>query len=194
MPGLIGKKIGMTRIVDEAGRMIPVTVVQCEPGKVIQIKTMDKDGYEAIVVGAMPLSRPTKNRKYRFVRDFRVSDIASYEVGQDLGVELTQEGVTVKLTSTSKGKGFQGVIKRHNFSRGPETHGSNHHRRPGSIGACAMPGRVHKGKKLPGHMGDMQVSIKNVPVVLVDTEKSLIAVKGPVPGPINSMIKVTLES
>jgi len=183
MPGLLGKKIGMTRIIQDDGRVISLTVVQCQPNKVVQVKTTDKDGYPALVLGFEPLKKPTKNRKYRHFKEFRNADgDDSLKIGDDITVGIFSEGDRARMTSTSKGKGFQGVIKRHNFSRGPETHGSHHHREPGSIGACSKPGKVWKGKKLPGQMGNAQVTLKNIEIVYVDTEKNLLGIKGAVPG------------
>lgn len=187
MPGLLGKKIGMTQIINDDGRVIPVTVLQCEPNTVVQVKTEDKDGYPALVLGYDELKKPSKNRKYRHLREFRFEG-DSLKTGDAVKVDIFEAGDTVKMTATAKGKGFQGVIKRHNFSRGPETHGSHHHREPGSIGACTRPGRVHKGKKMPGRMGGQSVTLSKVEVVYVDTEKNLVAVKGPVAGAKNGLV------
>ncbi len=197
MPGILGKKIGMTRIFTEEGRSVAVTVLECQPSTIIQVKTAEKDGYNAIVVGFDAYKRPSKNKKYKTVKEFRVDSTETYAIGDSVSVEsLCKEGdiKSVKLTGNARGFGFQGVIKRYNFSRGPETHGSHHHREPGSIGACAMPGRVAKGKKLPGRMGNQQVTKRNVPVVVVDKQKHLIAVKGSVPGAFNSVIQLFVEA
>jgi large subunit ribosomal protein L3 len=190
MPGILGKKIGMTQILED-GKMIPLTVVECQPNTIVQVKTQDKDGYNAIVLGFSELKNPKRNKKYYFKREFRVENPEEFKVGDKVTVDNFQEVEAVTFTSSSKGKGFQGVIRRHNFSRGPETHGSRHHREPGSVGACAMPGRVVKGKKLPGRMGNKTVTRKNVPVVYLDSEKNLIGLKGPIPGGKNNLVVIS---
>ena len=181
----------MTRIFSEDGASVPLTVIECEPNTVTQVKTVEKDGYNAIVLGFGERKNPTKNKKFYFKREFRVENVEDFKVGDKITVEALQDIEKVNFTASSKGKGFQGVIKRHNFSRGPETHGSHHHRKPGSIGACAMPGRVAKGKKLPGRTGNKTVSYKNVPVAYLDTEKNLIGLKGPVPGAKNNLVAIS---
>lgn len=185
MSGIIGKKVGMTRLIQDDGRVIPVTVVECEPNEVLQVKTTEKDGYPAIVLGFSKLKKAKKTKKFYHQKEFRVAEdqLESYKKGDQVTLDKLVEEEIVKITSISKGKGFQGVIRRHNFSRGPETHGSHHHRRPGSIGACAKPGRVAKGKKLPGQMGGKQVSINKVKISHIDPSKNLICLKGAVPGP-----------
>lgn len=190
MPGLIGTKIGMTRIINQDdGRVIPLTVIQCQPNVVVQVKTVEKDGYPALVLGANALKKPSKNRTYRHLREFRIPEgMDPLKPGDQLGVDLFEVGDRVRMTSTSKGKGFQGVIKRHNFARGPETHGSHHHREPGSIGACARPGRVHKGKKMPGRMGTDTITLKDVEIVFVNKDENILAVRGPVAGSKGSRI------
>ena len=190
MSGILGKKIGMTRLVQDDGRVIPVTVVQCEPSEVAQVKTADKDGYPAIVLGFSKLRKPTKTKKFRTLKEFKIKEDEqeNYKKGDQVTLEALQETEEVKITAVSKGKGFQGVIKRHNFSRGPESHGSHHHREPGSIGACAKPGRVHKGKKLPGRMGNAKVTLKKVKVAHVDTKNHTIALRGAIPGPNGGLV------
>lgn len=189
MPGIIGTKIGMTRIINQDdGRVIPLTVIKCDPNSVVQVKTTEKDGYPAVVLGFDALKKPSKNRKYRHLREFRIEEDASLKTGDDVKVDIFEAGERVKMTSVSKGKGFQGVIKRHNFSRGPETHGSHHHREPGSIGACARPARVNKGKKMPGRMGGDTKTLKSVEIVYLDAAKNLIGVKGPVSGGNGSIV------
>ena len=185
----------MTRLFQDDGRVIPVTVVQCEPNEITQVKTVEKDGYPAIVLGFLKLKKPTKTRKFRFQREFKVleKELENYKKGENVTLEKLQEVEAVKVSSTSKGKGFQGVIKRHNFGRGPETHGSHHHREPGSIGTRAKPGRVHKGKKLPGRMGGEKVTISKVKVVKIDMENNLICLKGAVPGPNGALISITVQ-
>jgi large subunit ribosomal protein L3 len=191
MPGILGKKIGMTRIFSEDGASVPLTVIECAPNTVTQVKTEEKDGYNAIVLGFGERKNPTKNKKFYFKREFRIENAEDFKVGDKVTVEALAEIEKVELCATSKGKGFQGVIKRHNFSRGPETHGSHHHRAPGSIGACAMPGRVAKGKKLPGRTGFQRVTRKNVPVAYLDAEKNLIGLKGAVPGGKNNLVAIS---
>ncbi len=181
----------MTRIFGDNGQAIPLTVVECSPNEIVQIKTAEKDGYTAIVVGFDAVKRPTKNKKYYHSREFKVENPEDYKIGDKITVETLQEVEAVDFCATSKGKGFQGVIKRHNFSRGPETHGSRHHREPGSIGACAMPGRVARGKKLPGRMGTDKVTRKNVPVAYLDLEKNLVGLKGPIPGGRNNLVAIS---
>lgn len=195
MPGIIGKKIGMTRLFQDDGRVIPVTVLECTPNEVTQVKTVEKDGYPALVLGFSKLKKPTKTRKFRRLREFRIKeeDVANYKVGDEVSLEGLKEVETVEITAITKGKGFQGVIKRYNFSRGPESHGSHHHREPGSVGACAKPGRVHKGKKLPGRMGCAQQTRKNVKVQMVDTAKNIICIKGAVPGPNGGIVTIRLN-
>lgn len=188
MLGILGKKLGMTRILQDDGRVIPVTVVHCEPNEISQVKTTEKDGYPAIVLGFSKLEKPKKTKRYRFLREVHVDEEENYKKGDAISLEKFKDIETVIVTGTSKGKGFQGVIKRHNFSRGPETHGSHHHREPGSIGACAKPARVHKGKKMPGHMGNERITLQKVKVVNLDTKNNLIALKGSLPGPNKGLI------
>ena len=194
MSGIIGKKVGMTRLIQDDGRVIPVTAVLCEPSEVTQVKTVEKDGYPAIVLGFSKLKKPTKTKKFKVVKEFKIAEdeVENYKKGDLISLEKLEEVEVVKITSISKGKGFQGVIKRHNFSRGPETHGSHHHREPGSIGACTKPGRVAKGKKLPGRMGGKQVSVKNVKVAHLDARNHIIALKGAVPGPNGGLVIIKL--
>lgn len=195
MKGIIGKKVGMTQIFDEAGIVIPVTVIEVEPNVVTQVKTTEKDGYAAIQVGYETIKEKLSNKPLkghfekagtapkRKSKEFRLDNVADYTVGQELTVETFESGSKVDITGTSKGKGFQGAIKRHGQSRGPMTHGSRYHRRPGSMGASAYPGKVFKGKKLPGQMGNVQVTVQNLEVVQVIADKNIILVKGAVPGP-----------
>ncbi len=197
MTGILGKKIGMTRLIQDDGRVIPITVVHCEPNEVSQVKTVEKDGYPAIVLGFSKLKKPTKTKQFRFLKEFRITEeeVANYKAGDQVTVIKFQENEVemVKITATSKGKGFQGVIKRHNFHRGPESHGSHHHREPGSVGACAKPGRVHKGKKLPGHMGSARVTLGKVKVAYINPEKNLIGLKGAVPGPNGGLVEISIK-
>jgi len=193
MAGILGTKLGMTRIFQDDGRVIPVTVIKCEPNEITQIKTVDKDGYPAIVLGFSKLKKPTKTKKFRHVKEFRIEDAEteSYNKGDQVTLESFLETENVRVCAVSKGKGFQGVIKRHNFSRGPESHGSGHHREPGSIGACAKPGRVAKGKKLPGRMGGGRVTLSRVKVARLDSENNIICLKGAVPGPNGTLVTIT---
>ncbi|MBI5152229.1 50S ribosomal protein L3 [Candidatus Peregrinibacteria bacterium] len=190
MAGILGKKIGMTRLIQDDGRVIPITVVQCTPNTVDQIKTVEKDGYPAIVLGFDALKKPTKTVRYRHLREFKTDakDLEKYKKGDAVTLEILKDVKEVTITGTSKGKGFQGVIKRYGFTRGPMSHGSHQHREPGSIGTRAKPGRVIKGKRMPGHMGLDTVTIKKVKVIHVDPEKNLLALKGAVPGSKNGLV------
>ncbi|OIP81643.1 50S ribosomal protein L3 [Candidatus Peregrinibacteria bacterium CG22_combo_CG10-13_8_21_14_all_44_10] len=188
MPGILGRKIGMTRIIQDDGRVIPLTIVECEPNEVVQVKTTEKDGYPAVVLGFSKLSRPTKNRKFYHLKEFRVAEENAPKQGDVLNISMFEENEGVKVTSTSKGKGTQGTIKRHNFSRGPMSHGSHHKREPGSVGTCAKPGRIHKGKKMAGRMGNEQVTVKNTQVVYINADKNIIGIKGPIPGAKNNLV------
>lgn len=181
----------MTRVIQDDGRVIPITVLECEPNVVTQVKTPEKDGYPAIVLGFSALKKPTKTKKFSHVKEFRtLEEVAEMKKGDTITVEIFSEGDAVRITGTSKGKGFQGVIKRHNFSRGPMSHGSHHKREPGSVGACARPGRIQRGKKLPGRMGSDTVTISSTSIIYLDKKKHLIGVKGAVPGASNSLITI----
>lgn len=192
MIGILGKKIGMTRIFDDSGNAVAVTIIECQANKVMRVKTQEKDGYSAVVLGTAPMNKPRKTKSMYCVKEFKVEEI---QHKQDDKVDLSAfaEAAKVKVTAKSKGKGFQGGIKRHNFARGPETHGSHHHREIGSIGACAKPGRVHKGKKMPGRMGHGQITLRKVKVISVDPKNNTIALKGAIPGPNGGFIRIELE-
>lgn len=190
MPGIIGKKLGMSQIVQDDGCVIPATFIHCKPNTIVQVKTESSDGYPAIVLGFDAYKNPSKNKKFKTMKEFRIESPDEYKKGQEIDLSQLKEIENVTITSISKGKGYQGVVKRHGFSRGPETHGSHHHREPGSIGMCAKPGRVMKGKKLPGHMGVQKVTLLNRSVVKLVPEKELIAVKGPVPGARNGYVYI----
>ena len=201
MNGLLGKKVGMTQIFTEQGEVIPVTVVEAGPVVVTQIKTTEKDGYTAIQVGfedakEKALNKPQKghlaaaNTLKKHLKEFRVDSVDGYTVGQEIKADLFAAGELIDVTGISKGKGFQGPIKRHGQSRGPETHGSRYHRRPGSMGACSYPGRVFKNKKLAGHMGSVKVTVQNLEVVRVDADKNFILVKGAIPGAKGSVVTI----
>jgi len=202
MLGLIGKKIGMTRIFDEHGVMIPVTVIQAGPCRITQIKTVDKDGYNALQLGysqrkekntAKPvIGHLSKVKDYlpRVLREFRVDDVSGYELGQELDVGIFTEGEGVDVSGTTKGRGFQGVVKRHGFSGGDEAHGCDSQRVPGSIGASADPSRVLKNKKMPGQHGNKNHKALNLQVARVDAERNYLFVRGAVPGPNTALVTV----
>lgn len=192
---IIGKKIGMTQIFDENGKVVPVTVVEAGPCVVVQKKTSDNDGYEAIQVGFDEIREKLANkpRKGHFakagttlrrtLKEFRLDDISQYEVGQEIKADVFEAGDKVDVSAVSKGKGFQGVIKRWNQQRGPMTHGSKFHRAPGSMGASSDPSKTFKNKRMPGHMGSVNTTVINLEVVKVIAEKNLILIKGGIPGP-----------
>ncbi len=199
--GLIGKKLGMTNIFSEDGRFVPVTVIQAGPCPIIQKKDANQDGYSAIQIGFDPLpghkiNKPSRGHQakagkgyFRKLLEFSPENIEEYELGQELSAELFQVGEKIKLTGTSKGKGFAGVMKRWNFRGMPRTHGTHKvHRSPGAIGQASDPARVFKGKKMPGRMGNKKVSYKNVEVISVRTSDNVILVKGQVPGPKNGIV------
>lgn len=199
--GILGKKVGMTQLFTEDGLVIPVTVVEAGPCTVVQKKTVETDGYNAIQVGFGDkrenlLNKPEKGhlakagvKTARYIREFRLEDASTYEVGQAITADVFAEGEFVDVVGTSKGKGFAGGIKRHGFHRGPMAHGSKYHRRPGSLGAKG-PARVFKGRRLPGRMGGVRVTVQNLQIVKVDAERNLLVVKGAIPGPKNSLVVV----
>lgn len=194
MKGLLGKKVGMTQVFAEDGTLVPVTVIEVEPSVIVQMKTVETDGYNAIQVGhgqvkEKHLNKPLKGHFEKagvsikkHLQEFRLDTVDGYEIGQEIAADLFETGAKVDVVGVSKGKGFQGVIKRHNQSRGPMSHGSHYHRRPGSMGNASSAGRVFKGKKLPGHMGHVRVTVQNLEVVRVDTENKMLLLKGAVPG------------
>ncbi|MRI81026.1 50S ribosomal protein L3 [Fundicoccus ignavus] len=200
--GILGTKVGMTQFFTENGELIPVTVIQAPANVVLQVKTNETDGYEAVQVGYQDLREVLSNKPAkghvakanatpkRFIREFRDVELGEYEVGQEITVETFAVGDIVDVTGTSKGKGFQGAIKRHGQSRGPESHGSRYHRRVGSMGMASDPSKVFKGKKLPGQTGGERVTIQNLEVVSVDTENNVILIKGNVPGSKKSLVEV----
>lgn len=201
MKGILGRKIGMTQIFTEAGEVVPVTVVEAGPVVVTQVKTIENDGYNAVQVGFVDakeksLNKPQKghlaaaNVLKKHLKEFRVESVDAYTVGQEIKADVFVAGEMIDVTGISKGKGFQGPIKRHGQSRGPESHGSRYHRRPGSMGACSYPGRVFKNKKLAGHMGSVKVTVQNLEVVRVDAEKNFILVKGAIPGAKGSVVTI----
>ncbi len=198
--GLLGKKLGMTQIFDETGQVIPVTVLEVGPCVVTQIKSMERDGYEALQIGfgeRKRLSSPQRGHlkasgaSSRVLREVKTDSVADYNVGQVLDCTVFDEGEMVDVSGTSKGKGFAGVMKRHNFRGGPKTHGqSDRHRAPGSIGASATPSRVVKGLKMAGHMGNKRVTVQNLTVVRVDQDRNVVLVRGSVPGASGEVILV----
>ncbi len=205
MKGMIGKKVGMTQIFDDQGAVVPVTVIQAGPCYVTQIRNRERDGYVSVQLG-FGESKPTRLTKgqlghlqksdlpaLRHLREFRLSENAglAVEEGQEIKVDIFEQGELVDVIGTSKGRGHAGTIKRHGFARGPKTHGqSDRMRSPGSIGMCATPGRTLKGKKMAGRMGNDRVTVQNLPLVVVDAEKNLLAVKGSVPGAKGSIVMI----
>jgi large subunit ribosomal protein L3 len=199
---ILTTKVGMTQIFNEDGVLTPVTVLQAGPCVVTQVKTVENDGYAAVQVGFGDIREKLVNKPMkghfakagvapkRFVREFRLEDAESYAVGQEIKADVFAAGDKVDATAKSKGKGFQGAIKRHGQSRGPMAHGSKYHRHAGSNGSATTPGRVFKGKKMPGHMGAVRITVQNLEVVRVDAEQNLILVKGAVPGPKKSLVMI----
>ena len=201
MTALLGIKLGMTRVFDEQGRSIPVTAIQAGPCVVTQVKTKEKDSYDAVQIGFGVEKHPNKPEAGhtkalpatpKHLREFRVEDTSAFSVGQTLDCSTLEAGALLTLCGTSKGKGFAGVIKKHNFHRGPETHGSDHHRAPGSIGSM-FPQHVLKGKKIPGKMGHEQVTVRKVKLVDVEAAQNLIFVKGPVPGVRGALVEISVS-
>ena len=202
-PGIIGKKIGMSQVFQEDGKVEAVTAVEAGPCCVVQVKTEDREGYNAVQLGfgeAKRVNSPQKGHlkelgKYRYLREFRVDDIDELSVGDKVDVSMLEAGDLVDVTGISKSKGFAGVVKRHHFAGGPKTHGqSDRHRAPGSIGATTTPGRVFKGTRMAGRMGADQVTALNLEVVKADTERNLLLVKGAVPGSKNGLLLIRKSS
>ena len=197
---ILAKKVGMTQIFNEAGELVPVTVLQAGPCVVTQVKTIENDGYEAVQVGFEDIREKLVNKPVkgmfdkagvsykRYVREFKLE--GEYSVKDEIKVDVFEAGDKIDATAIAKGKGFQGAIKRHGQSRGPMGHGSKYHRHAGSNGSCSTPSRVFKGKKMPGHMGGKKVTTQNLEVVRVDAEKNLLLVKGAVPGPKKSLVTI----
>ena len=200
---ILGKKLGMTRFFLDEGKCVPVTLIKAGPCVVIQKKTLEKDGYDAIQVGFLEqkkkrIKKPLQGhfekageKYYRCLREFRVKDSSEFELGQEIKSDIFNIGEFVKISGNSKGRGFSGVMKRWGFSGGRKTHGSRSHRVPGSIGQTATPGRVYKGKKLPGRMGCQKTTIKNLRILDIRPEIDLIAIKGSLPGGTNNIIEIT---
>ena len=199
---ILATKVGMTQIFDENGVLVPVTVLQAGPCVVTQVKTADNDGYSAIQVGfgekkENRVNKPMKGQFAkagvsckRYLKEFRFEDAETYTLGQEIKADIFGAGDKIYATATSKGKGFQGAIKRHGQSRGPMAHGSKYHRHAGSNGACSDPSKVFKGKRMPGQMGGKKITVQNLEIVKVDVENNLLLVKGAVPGPKKSMVTI----
>ena len=200
--GLLGKKIGMTSVFSSVGEMIPVTVLEVGPCVVTQVKTDENDGYTAVQLGFDEISGEKLNKPlaghvkkasekgFRVLREFRTAGDDELELGSEVNVSMFQVGEKINISGISKGRGFQGTIKRHGFARGPETHGSRNHRKPGSIGNSAWPGKVVKGKRLPGHMGVDRKTIKNLTIVDIKADQNIILVKGAIPGPKTGVVEI----
>ena len=200
--GVIGEKLGMTQVYDEQGLCIPVTVIKVDPLTVTQVKTVETDGYNAIQVGVVPAKEKhltkaqighfKKNNleNFRHLQEFRVDNPADYQVGQKIDLSVLNEISKVDVSGKSIGKGFQGTVKRHNFSRGPMGHGSKNHREPGSIGAGTAPGRIYKGKRMAGNMGNEKVTVSKLSIVKIVSDKNLLLVKGSVPGPEGKLVTI----
>ena len=201
---ILGRKLGMTQVWDEDDNVVPVTVIQAGPCTISQVKTKATDGYEAVQIGFGEIKPKRVNKPLaghfkakgvepmRYLREVRVEDASEYKTGDQVTVEIFADSKAVDVTGTSKGKGFQGTIKRWNFHRGPMTHGSRNQRKPGSIGQCAYPARVRKGLHMAGHMGNERVTVKNLKLVRVDAEQNLLLVKGAVPGGKNALVQVRM--
>lgn len=205
MKGILGKKVGMTQVIQDDGVIVPVTVVEAGPCYVTQVRTPECDGYAAVQLGFGVAKRKhlTQGQRghlqrsgvpeLRYLRELRTREDEQYELGQQVLVDIFQPGESVDIVSKSKGRGFAGVVKRYGFAGGPRTHGqSDRERAPGSIGACATPGKVWKGKKMPGRMGGKRTTAQNLEVVMVDPERNLLAVRGSVPGPNGSLVLVKI--
>ena len=200
--GILGNKIGMTQIVDDLGNLVPVTILRAGPCTVTQIKTVETDGYSAAQLGYAQVTSKVLTKPQighlekvgapllRYLHEYKISDTSELSLGQTIGVDIFSAGSVVDVTGKSIGKGFAGLQKRYNFGRGPMTHGSKNHRAPGSIGAGTTPGRVYRGKKMAGHLGAKQVTIKKLKVLIVDAENNLIIVKGAVPGKPGNLISI----
>lgn len=206
MKGILGKKLGMTQVFAADGAAVPVTVIQAGPCVVLQKKDAANDGYEAIQIGFEDIKENNANKPEaghakkantapkRYIRELRGVNLDEYEVGQEIKVDVFSEGEFVDVTGTSKGKGFQGVIKRHGQSRGPMSHGSKYHRGPGSMAVIRTANRIPKGKKMAGHMGNETVTLQNLEIIKVDVERNVLLVKGSIPGPKNSYVDVKLTN
>lgn len=203
--GLLGRKVGMTQIFTDAGERIPVTLVEAGPVTVVQVKTQDRDGYESVQVGYAPITKdkhvnqPMRGHfrqvpPQRHLKEFRVDDVSSVEVGQTFDLSIFSEGERVSIAGTSKGRGFQGVVRRFKFHGGPASHGSKFHRRPGAIGKGTFPGRVFPGKPMPGHMGAKRVTVSNLEITQIVPEKNLLLVRGAVPGHNGALVEIRKQA
>ena len=199
LQGFLGKKIGMTQIFREDGRVVPVTVIEAGPCVVTQVKTLESDGYEAVQLGFGDVKRRNKpqaghlknSKLSRYLREVSTDDTSEYEVGQTIGVDIFEAGEKIDVIGKSKGRGFAGVMKRWNFGGGPRTHGqSDRARAPGSIGGGTTPGKVYKGLKMAGHMGNRRITVKGLEIVEIDFERNLLLVKGGIPGATNSLVQI----
>jgi len=199
LQGFLGKKIGMTQIFREDGRMVPVTVIEAGPCVVTQVKTMESDGYEAVQLGFGDVKRRNKpqaghlknSRLSRYLREVSTDDTSEFEVGQTIGVDIFEAGEKIDVIGKSKGRGFAGVMKRWNFGGGPRTHGqSDRARAPGSLGGGTTPGKVYKGLKMAGHMGNRRITVKGLEIVEIDSERNLLMIKGGIPGATNSLVQI----
>ena len=196
--GLIAKKIGMSRVFLASGEAIPVTYLLVEPNVIVRTKTKERDGYDAVVLGVKPrVVRTRKGKehtKYRFQKEWKVETLEGLLPGGEVKADAIPAESRVSVCGVSKGMGFQGVVKRYHFSRGPMSHGSHHHREPGSVGMREKPGRILKGKRMPGHMGSDTITVHGRPVVVSDPVRGVLGIKGPVPGPNGTMVYLTVES
>jgi large subunit ribosomal protein L3 len=199
LQGFLGKKIGMTQIFREDGRVVPVTVIEAGPCVVTQVKTMETDGYEAVQLGFGDVKRRNKpqaghlknSRLSRYLREVSTNDTTEFEVGQTIGVDIFEAGEKIDVIGKSKGRGFAGVMKRWNFGGGPRTHGqSDRARAPGSIGGGTTPGKVYKGLKMAGHMGNRRITVKGLEIIEIDSERNLLMIKGAIPGATNSLVQI----
>ena len=202
MLGIIGRKVGMTQVFNEKGEAVPATLIEAGPCPIVQVKTQEKDGYTALQLGfgdkrEKNLTKPVIGQYKKagvparaMLREFLIDDVGTYQAGQEIKVDIFEIGKKVDVVATSIGRGFQGTTKRHGFTGGKATHGVTTHRQPGSIGALAFPSRVIKGKRLPGRMGGKRVTMKNLQVVAVDAEQSLLVVRGAIPGPVRGFVLV----
>lgn len=190
MKGILGKKLGMTRVVKEDGNYIPVTIIQCSPNVIHQLKTADKDGYNAVVLGFEARKKPTKTKKFYYLKEVKVDSLDQLEKGKSVELaSVLAEGDLITVTGVTKGKGFQGVMKMWNYHGGPRSHGSHFKREPGSVGARAKPGKIHRGKRMATHMGSDTQTLKSS-IAYIDAENHLVGIKGPVPGSINSYVTI----
>jgi len=197
MKFILGRKLQMTQIFDKDGKLVPVTLVEAGPCKIVQIKTKEKDGYSAVQIGFLSkkknIKKTEKGKEFYFLKEFRVEDTSKYKVGQEINVSLFEEGEKLRVSSISKGKGFAGVVKRWGFAGRPKTHGTKHEERaPGAIGS-ATPPRVVKGRKMAGRTGQKRITVKNLTLVRVDKDKNILAIKGAIPGSRGTLVEIRKE-